>query len=184
MRRGIQEGNMVQCEMCGTETASPNRVKIEGLNSMSVTSVPNSGPRSKPTRDRPRRRRSIPRAVRVRRVRAAPQHHGQHRWWGSRRDIYDEMDEIAPDYDERIRNARESAGLTQDELAKQLNEKASLMRKLEHGETLPSDDVREKIERGLDISLTTSGGSDETDWESDDATGGYTLGDVVERNDS
>jgi putative transcription factor len=98
--------------------------------------------------------------------------------------MYDEIEELATDYDERIRTAREQAGLTQDELAKQLNEKASLIRKIEHGDTLPSDDVQTKLERNLNIDLTTSSDSEDNEWDSENASDGYTLGDVVERNDS
>lgn len=92
------------------------------------------------------------------------------------------MEEIATDYDERIRNARESRGLSQEELADTLNEKTSLIRKLERGETLPSDSVQRKLERELDISLAE--GSDDTDaeWSSDSSTT-TTLGDVVKRKD-
>jgi putative transcription factor len=97
--------------------------------------------------------------------------------------MFDEMDEIAQDYDDIIRSARESQGLSQKELAQQLNEKASLIRKLERGDTLPSDEVRSKLERALDIELSGGGGVEDTDWESDSAGGGYTLGDVVERKD-
>jgi putative transcription factor len=97
--------------------------------------------------------------------------------------MFDDMDEIAQDYDERIRNARESANLTQEELAQKLNEKASLMRKLEHGDTLPSDDVQAKLEGELDISLSASGGSEDNEWDGGSSTGEYTLGDVVERKD-
>jgi putative transcription factor len=97
--------------------------------------------------------------------------------------MFDDMDELAQDYDDRIRDARESAGMSQEDLAKELNEKASLIRKLEHGDTLPSDDVQKKLERKLDISLSASGGSEDTDWEGGSSTGEYTLGDVVERKD-
>jgi putative transcription factor len=51
--------------------------------------------------------------------------------------MFDDMDEVVADYDERIRAARESAGLSQAELGDQLNEKASFIRKLERGESLP-----------------------------------------------
>jgi putative transcription factor len=98
------------------------------------------------------------------------------------RDMFDDMDEIATDYDERIREARESRGLSQEELADQLNEKASLIRKLERGDTLPTDDVQRKLERALDISLVEGQSSDDADWETDDA-GTMTLGDVVKRKD-
>jgi len=98
------------------------------------------------------------------------------------RDMFDDMDEIATDYDERIRAARESSGLSQEELADQLNEKASLIRKLERGDTLPTDDVQRKLERALDISLVEGESVDDADWDSGDA-GTMTLGDVVKRKD-
>ncbi len=94
------------------------------------------------------------------------------------------MDEIATDYDDQIRRAREREGLSQSELANKLNEKASLIRKLERGETLPSDSVQSKLERFFDISLTEDRTSaDESEWSGGASTGSYTLGDVVKRKD-
>lgn len=93
------------------------------------------------------------------------------------------MDEVAQDYDDRIRTAREDTGLTQEDLASQLNEKASLIRKLERGDVLPSDDVRKKLERKLSISLTEGGSTEDDEWEGGSSTGSYTLGDVVKRKD-
>jgi putative transcription factor len=97
--------------------------------------------------------------------------------------MFDDMEELAQDYDDLIRDAREQAGLSQEDLAKSLNLKASLIRKLEHGDTLPSDDVQRKIERKLDIDLSAGGGTDEGEWEGGSSTGEYTIGDVVERKD-
>jgi putative transcription factor len=97
--------------------------------------------------------------------------------------MFDDMDEIAQDYDDRIRNARESTGLSQEELASELNEKASLIRKLERGDILPSDEVQTKLERKLDIALTTGGSADDEEWSGGSSTGEYTLGDVVKRKD-
>jgi putative transcription factor len=97
--------------------------------------------------------------------------------------MFDDMDEIAQDYDEKIRTARESRGLSQKELAQELNEKASLIRKLERSETLPSDEIQTKLERFLEIDLSGSGGADDSEWEADSSTGEYTLGDMVERKD-
>ena len=99
-----------------------------------------------------------------------------------RRDMFDDMDEIVADYDQRIREARESRGLSQEDLAKSLNEKASLIRKLERGDMLPSDDVRAKLERGLEISLVEGQDADDTEWSGDSSTT-TTLGDVVKRKD-
>lgn len=99
-----------------------------------------------------------------------------------RRDMFDEMDEIAADYDERIRNARENTEMNQEELAKSIGEKASLIRKLERGDVLPTDDVQQKLESELGISLTESG-DEEGEWSSDTAGSGLTLGDMVKRKD-
>jgi putative transcription factor len=96
--------------------------------------------------------------------------------------MFDDMDEIAGDYDERIREAREAEGVSQEDLAKSLNEKVSLIRKLERGEMLPSDDVREKLERRLEISLVEGGDGGDDDWSADSSTT-TTLGDVVKRRD-
>jgi putative transcription factor len=73
--------------------------------------------------------------------------------------------------------------LNQTELADQLNEKRSLIRKLEREDVLPSDDVQQALERALDISLTEQGAGDEDDWSSSGGAGEVTLGDVVERKE-
>jgi len=97
-------------------------------------------------------------------------------------DMFDDMDELAADYDDRIREGRESLGLTQEELANQLNEKASLIRKLERGDILPSDSVQTKVEKKLEITLTEGTDVDDTEWSSGSGQS-MTLGDVVERKD-
>ncbi|MFB6298435.1 MAG: multiprotein bridging factor aMBF1 [Salinirussus sp.] len=173
---------MVQCEMCGTETADPNRVKIEGAEldvcdnctefgtevrteestSSTSTKYSTSSGSSSSSRSSGRTRSGST--------------------GGGGDEMFDDIEQLAQDYDDRIRTARESAGLSQEELAKQLNEKASLIRKLEHGDTLPSDSIQGKLERALDIDLSVSG-DDDTEWSGGTSTGEYTLGDMVERKD-
>ncbi|GAA0677333.1 hypothetical protein GCM10009020_26580 [Natronoarchaeum mannanilyticum] len=97
--------------------------------------------------------------------------------------MFDDMDEITTDYDERIRQAREDRDLSQSDLANELNEKASLIRKLERGDTLPSDEVQSKLEKFLEISLSGGAGADDEEWSGGSSTGEYTLGDVVKRKD-
>jgi putative transcription factor len=98
--------------------------------------------------------------------------------------MFDTMDEVATDYDQRVREAREGRGLSQQDLASELNEKTSLIRKVERGDVLPSDALRKKLERELDISLTegSGGDDDESEWSSGSSTT-TTLGDVVKRKD-
>ncbi|HID27619.1 MAG: multiprotein bridging factor aMBF1 [Methanosarcinales archaeon] len=72
-----------------------------------------------------------------------------------KRDIFDKItDEIVSDYNIIIREAREKHGLTQDELALKIKEKASLIKKIERCEIIPEDRVIKKLERALDIKLT------------------------------
>nr|WP_230198675.1 multiprotein bridging factor aMBF1 [Halopiger djelfimassiliensis] len=101
-----------------------------------------------------------------------------------RSDMFDDMDQLATDYDERVRTAREKNGLSQSDLANELNEKASLIRKIERGDTLPSDRVQSKLERFLEIDLSAEGSSGEdSEWSGGSSSGSYTLGDVVKRKD-
>ena len=177
---------MVQCEMCGKEVSSPSRVKIEGAE-LDVcdectdfgTEVKTEDSSSTSTKYSTSSSGSSSSSSGSTSSSSSSSSSGG----GRRRDMFDEMDEIAQDYDDQIRSARESKGLSQKELAQQLNEKASLIRKLEQGNSLPSDDVRKKIEGALDLDLSAGGSSDDTEWSSGESDGNYTLGDVVKRKD-
>ncbi len=177
---------MVQCEMCGAETSDPNRVKIEGAE-LDVcdnctefgTEVRTEEPSSTSTKYSTSSSGSSSSSSSSTGGSTGSSSGGRSR----RDDVYDDLEELAPDYGGRIRQAREGAGMSQEDLAKQLNEKASLIRKLEHGDTLPSDDVQGKIERALDVDLTASGGDEDAEWSGGSSTGEYTLGDMVERKD-
>ncbi|MFC7154847.1 multiprotein bridging factor aMBF1 [Halomarina halobia] len=175
---------MAQCEMCGAETSSPKTVKIEGAEIDVCSSCAQFG-----TEVRTQSSGSASTKYSTGSSGSSGSGSGSAGSSGSsggtrrRRDMFDQMDEVVQDYDARIRSAREAAGLTQEELAKQLNEKASLVRKLERGDMLPSDDVQRKLERKLDITLTEGATDDDTEWEGGASTGSYTLGDVVKRKD-
>lgn len=189
---------MVQCEMCGKETPRPNRIKVEGAElevcddctdfgtevetqeQQSSTSTKYSTSSSGAGGSQSGSASSSSGGGTTSSSSGGSSGGGG----GRRRDMYDDIEELAQDFHERIRGARERAGLSQEDLAKTLNEKASLIRKLEHGDTLPTDEVQRKLERELDIDLTAGASTDETEWESDSSTGEYTLGDVVERKDS
>ncbi|MFB6164673.1 MAG: multiprotein bridging factor aMBF1 [Haloarculaceae archaeon] len=182
---------MVQCEMCGTETSSPNTVKVEGAE-LDVcddcadfgTEVRTESSSSTSTKYSTSSSGSSGSSSESSSSSSGSSSSGGSGGGGRRRDMFDEMDEVAQDFDQRIRNGREAAGLSQEELANQLNEKASLIRKLEHGDHLPSDKVQRKLEKALDITLTEGQSTDDTEWEGGSSDGSYTLGDVVQRKDS
>ncbi|MFB6133587.1 MAG: multiprotein bridging factor aMBF1 [Halanaeroarchaeum sp.] len=173
---------MVQCEMCGAETASPTTVKIEGAELQVCDSCAEFGTEVQ-TQDSGTTSTKYSTGSSSSSSSTSGSTSGGSSGGRGRRDMFDEMEEVASDYDQRIRNAREDAGLTQEELADQLNEKASLVRKLEHGDILPSDDVQSKIEGKLGISLTEAATDDDEEWDAGGDGQGLTLGDVVERKD-
>ncbi len=61
--------------------------------------------------------------------------------------------ELAPDWGRRIRIAREGRQWTPDDLARKLNEKRSLVLKLESGNFHPTDALVRKLEHHLGIRL-------------------------------
>ncbi len=95
-----------------------------------------------------------------------------------RRDAFDKLeDEIIADYAHIIRKARESQGLTIEELASKMMEKSTLLRKIEREELVPEDSIRKKLESALNIKLTEKVSTQ------DQRGGGFirgtTLGDVA-----
>jgi putative transcription factor len=169
--------------MCGTDVASPNRVKIEGAELDVCDNCTDFGTEIKTDDGSSSASSKYSTESSSGASSSSSGNTTGSSGGGNRRDMFDEMEELAQDYDERIRDARETAGLSQAELASQLNEKASLIRKLEHGDSLPSDDLQGKLERNLDVTLSAGAGGDDADWESESEAGSYTLGDVVERKE-
>ena len=100
------------------------------------------------------------------------------------KDIYGsgEEKELALDYPERIKKGRRRKGLTQEELAKQINEKKSVIIKVENGEMRPSDKLVRKLERALTMSLKEIYESD-AGTEKQAYTQGMTLGDFIKHED-
>jgi putative transcription factor len=177
---------MVQCEMCGAETDSPTAVKIEGAEIDVCDDCAEFGTEVRqPASESASTKYSTGSSDDGSSASSGGGGASGSSGGSTSRapDMFDDMEEVAQDYDERIRSAREASGLSQEELAKELNEKASLIRKLERGSMLPSDSVQSKLERRLDIALT-EGGVEDTEWEGGSASGEYTLGDVVQRKDS
>ena len=178
---------MVQCEMCGSETSSPNRVKVEGAELDVCDECTDFGTEVKQQTSSGASTKYSTSSSSSSSSSGSSSSSSSSSAGGSsrpRRDMFDEMDELAQDYDETVRSARESAGLSQEDLARKLNEKASLIRKIERGDTLPSDEIQAKLESELGVDLSAGGTADESEWSGGSSTGEYTLGDVVERKDS
>ncbi|MGB9915132.1 MAG: multiprotein bridging factor aMBF1 [Candidatus Bathyarchaeales archaeon] len=61
--------------------------------------------------------------------------------------------EVVNDYPAKIRQAREKLGLTHEELGKRINEKASVLSKIETGKMEPDNVLAAKLEHALKIKL-------------------------------
>lgn len=64
--------------------------------------------------------------------------------------------EIVVDYTTKIREVRQSLGLNQDQFAQKLNEKPSLLKRIETGKVKPSIKLAKKIEIAYGIKLITT----------------------------
>ncbi len=73
----------------------------------------------------------------------------------------EEANEITNDYGSIIKNAREKAGLTNKELAIRINEKESLIARIERNQLMPEERVAKKLEKLLGIKLETDSKSEE-----------------------
>jgi putative transcription factor len=96
----------------------------------------------------------------------------------SSRDVYDEhQEELVPDYGDRVREAREARGWSQDDLAKHLKEKASVIKKVENQSRQPRDELVDLLEKELDVTLMEVPDSPSRGQSSEGSGGGMTLGD-------
>ena len=159
----------MQCELCGREVRRTRRVIIEGV----VLNVCNECARfgvelggksgAKPV--------SPPDYIKMR-IETIKKRKS------SRKDFIEEEEVLAADYGDRVRRAREKMNLTQEELGAKINEKSSVIAKIERYELHPDKTLIKKLEKFLGIKLTekvtpvkTSGGG---------STKSLTLGDLIE----
>ena len=74
--------------------------------------------------------------------------------------------------------ARERSGLKQEELAKKLNEKESIISSIESGKFKPSINLAHKLEKFFNINLIEELGGEEFELSSSEGSG-MTIGDMI-----
>ena len=157
----------MQCEICGAEIRGDSfKVSIDGSE---LTVCGRCSQYGKATGKR------APVSRKVAPVSRAPMTSGTRRPPRKAPDMV--VDELVDDYAQVIREAREGKKWSHDQLASKIKEKATLIKKIERGEIVPEDDIRQKIEKALDIKLTEKAG--DSDWSGDRLNRGTTLGDIV-----
>lgn len=135
------------CEMCGEEVESTSRIRVE----RSVLRLcPNCARFGTPVDPPPP---AVTPGVPVRPVRLAPVGSATRR--SEERDLFSDIPEmeLAPDWPKRLRTAREARQWTPEDLGKRLNEKKSVVLKLESGSFHPPDALIRKLEHMLGVRL-------------------------------
>ena len=87
---------------------------------------------------------------------------------------------IIPDYPQKIREARERLGLNQEDFAKKINEKESILHKMETGSFKPSLSLARKLEKILGIQLIQEIEEEKVST-TKIASEGFTIGDLIKK---
>ena len=142
------------CEMCGKDVEALNRVELEGstlslcaeCSRFGTIVVPATPVAARSTAARPTGSVESRMGLRAQRM--------------TERDLFRELPEmeLAPDWPKRVRLAREKLTWTPEDLAKKLNEKKSVVLKIEAGNFRPPDGQIRKIEQMLKIRLRAEPG--------------------------
>jgi len=85
---------------------------------------------------------------------------------------------LVDDYANKIRNKREQLGMNQEDFAKLLHEKESLVHKLETGHFEPGIDMAKKLEKILKIKIVEQH-EEEHEKTAAGKSSGYTIGDMI-----
>ena len=86
---------------------------------------------------------------------------------------------IVSDFAEKIRRTREGLGLKHEEFAKKINEKESVVHKLEIGELEPSIKLAKKLEQMFGINLIEEYAESHKGYEKPESGEGLTIGDLI-----
>jgi putative transcription factor len=144
------------CEMCGKDVPSTSRIRLERT---VLNLCPDCARFGRPVDP-------VPAAVAPPlRASRPPVGGGASRSGSSgrrleERDLYQDIGEmeLAPDWFRRVRVAREARTWTPEDLGKKLNEKKSIVLKIESGSFRPPDELVRKIEHLLKIRLRAEEG--------------------------
>ncbi len=147
----------MRCEICGKKVpGKPIRVKIDGSVMQTCKECSKFGKVQKEP-PRPARPRTPLRSPRMR----EPSY------------------EVSEDYNTLIRTAREKKGWSREELAQKINEKASVINRIETGKMIPDIKLARKLERILNITILDRIKDEQLEDTASSSRGGTTIGDIA-----
>lgn len=148
----------MRCEICGkTIQGRPIRVKIDGSVMQTCKECSKFGKIQKEP-PRPVKPRTQPRRPRIR----------------------EPTYEVSEDYNTVIRVAREKNGWSREELAQKLNEKASVINRVEAGKMIPDIKLSRKLEKILNIVIVDKIDDEQLEDTVRSKIGGTTIGDIAQ----
>lgn len=132
------------CELCGKDITFCRKVTIEGVQLEVCSECAKFGVEAK--KEEPKEQG--PRPIVTQRLEFRERR-------GKPKDVYESggKEELTDDYGVRIRNARSKRGMTLKDLAMKINERATVLSKVEAGQMTPDDKVVKKLEKELGIKL-------------------------------
>jgi putative transcription factor len=134
----------VICELCGKDVTFLRKVTIEGVQLEVCQECAKFGIEAK--KEAPKEEAPVP--VVVQRLESRERR-------GKPKDVYDAggTDELVDDLGKRVRDARSKKGMTHKQLAMKINERVTVLSKVETGEMRPDDRLIKKLEKELGIKL-------------------------------
>lgn len=133
------------CEVCGADVPRTKTVAVEGtvLNACPNCARFGTEVGAPATPDR----KSVPHAI-AQRLEARKRRM-------SEKDVFAQSgeEELAVDYAERVRRAREARGWKQTDLGAKVNERVTIIAKVESGAMVPNEELVRRLERALEIKL-------------------------------
>ncbi|MHA1603032.1 MAG: multiprotein bridging factor aMBF1 [Candidatus Freyarchaeota archaeon] len=163
------------CEVCGQKIIGKHRkVNIEGANLIVCRNCAKFG--DTPTILHAQARKLEPSIPRTQKMGGAKKSRIKS---GKKKDFLLTSYELIDDYMDKIRKAREERRLSQEELAKKINERVSIIKKIEIGKMRPPQTLAKKLEKELQINLHETVDSAGLAIGSKDYSKELTLGDIV-----
>jgi len=160
---------MTACEMCGKRTSNLKTVLVEG----SVLNVcENCGKLGKPVKPE-----IAPTPLEI--TMRLEQREKRFRT----KNVFENVEnELVHDYAKKIKNARTKMNLTPEELGKRINEKKTVITKIESGNMKPDENLVRKLEITLNIKLMEKPKTENIETK---RTGGtLTIGDLIKNREN
>lgn len=170
-------GLFLLCEVCGQEIlGKAKKVNIEGANLIVCENCARFSDSSLRASAKQPQKPKISKNASTKRVSVVKKPKSRS---VVKKDFFSDSYDLLDDYADKIRKAREEKGLSHEELAKKINERVSIIKKIETGKMRPSEIIIRKLEKELQINICAPLNSKDVAVGSKEHPKGLTLGDVV-----